>query len=167
MLTCVHGVARLWDLATGQTIVGWPISGNGGGAFLMPDGKHFLDAHQMRDLQTGAVLWSVDGRHPIGRVRSLPDGSRFTSSGYGLFYGTQLYDSGNGKILGQRPDSEPLAFSPDGRTLYVRTRDWHVLGLDTANGAARYRLIASAPSTGTLSILRPMASAPSRPITKV
>jgi outer membrane protein assembly factor BamB len=107
----------------------------------MPDGKRFLesyyDASQMRDVQTGAVVWVMDRREPMGRLLVSPDGSRIASLGA---QGTRLHDGASGKVIWHQPGAEPLAFSADGKTLYARTRDWHLLALDTIDGTVRSQI---------------------------
>ncbi|HXI54991.1 MAG TPA: PQQ-binding-like beta-propeller repeat protein [Polyangia bacterium] len=130
------------NLASGKPIRRWATR-EGANVILMPAGERALESYYdqswMRNLQTGAIIWSLHRAATVGLVLPSPDGHRVTSVGPG-YEGTRLHDSADGKVIWQHPAAEPLAFSADGRTLYLRTYDWHLLALDVTDGSLRLQI---------------------------
>ncbi len=153
ILTVRNETASLLDITTGQRL--WQVELWRGVAQLMPDGKHLLetdyDHSTMRDVPTGRKLWTVShaGTGAARRLLVSPDGTRiaFNDDDTG---GPRMHDAVNGRVLWRGGLADMLAFSADGRTLYVETRDWHLLGLATADGTVETDIDRKHTSTRSL-----------------
>jgi WD40 repeat protein len=134
---CAHGVAHMVDVANGRITEQWAIKGRG--ATLLADETRSIDVDYdkvwVRDRVTGAPLWTTR-REPRERVLASPDGRQVETCDRGRA-GMRLHDAATGIVSWNRAGVEPMAFSADGGTIYARTRDWHVLGLDSRTGAVR------------------------------
>ena len=133
---CANGVAHMVDVANGGITEQWAIKGRG--VTLLADEKRSIDVDydkvSVRDRVTGAPLWTTR-REPRERVWRPPTAARSrppTGAARGCGFTTPRPASCRGST-----GVEPMAFSADGGTIYARTRDWHVLGLDSRNGAVR------------------------------
>jgi WD40 repeat protein len=139
VLTQPRDQASLLDITTGETLWRWPVR-ESASVRLLPGGQRFLETYydetKVRDVATGRTLWAA--RHPAPNPsRSLlvsPDGTRIAFSDP-MTGGPRVHDVADGRVVWHGKPAHMLAFSADGRTLYVETRDWHVLALAAADGA--------------------------------
>ena len=139
LLAQPRDVASLLDITTGETLWRWPVR-ESASVRLLPGGQRFLETYfdetKVRDVATGRTLWAA--RHyesaPSRCLLVSPDGTRIAFADR-MAGGPRVQDAADGRLMWQGRQAKMLAFSADGRTLYVETRDWHVLALATADGA--------------------------------
>lgn len=154
VLSQPRDVASLVDITTGQTLWRWPVRESASVA-LLPGGKRFLESNydrtKLRDVATGQTLWELghEGSGPGRRWLVSPDGTRIAFSDH-MTGAPRLHDATDGRLVWHGKPSNILAFSADGRTLYVETRDWHVLALATADGAVQADIDRERTSTDAL-----------------
>jgi WD40 repeat protein len=142
--------ASLLDLTTGEALWRWPVR-EGAVVSLLAGGQRFLETYwdetKVRDVATGRTLWTA--KHALaGPSRSVlvsPDGTRIAFDAGG----PRMHDAADGRVLWQGQPANLLAFSADGRTLYVETRDWHVRALATTDGAVQADLDRKRTSTNS------------------
>jgi len=139
--TCLAGVVRLVDWATGETVKS--LEGHNGfiwSADFSPDGK--LLATSSAD--NSIIIWDISSGQPIGprlsnhggpvrRVAFSPDGSRLASAGIDNV--VFLWDVANGQaiggaMVGYANNAMDIAFTPDGSTLVASSLDGSITLLD-------------------------------------
>jgi WD40 repeat protein len=146
--------ASLVDITTGKALWRWPVRESAGVA-LLPDGRRFLESYydktKLRDVATGRTLWELghQGSGPARRWLVSPDGARIAFNDH-MIGGPRMHDAADGRLVWHGKPSNMLAFSADGRTLYVETRNWHVLALATSDGAVQADLDRERTSTDSL-----------------
>jgi WD40 repeat protein len=154
LLTRQGKVASLLDITTGQPTWRCPTRDDAM-VRLMPGGQRFLETHYehtaVRDVATCNTVWETD-HETWGPQTSLlisPDGRRIAVNDR-TTGGPRMHAAVDGRVLWQGKLGNMLAFSHDARTLYVETRDWHVLALATADGALQATIDRERTSTNTL-----------------
>jgi WD40 repeat protein len=139
--TCLAGVVRLVDWATGETVKS--LEGHNGfiwSADFSPDGQ--LLATSSAD--NSIIIWDVASGQPVGqrlsnhggpvrRVAFSPDGSRLASAGIDNV--VFLWDVANGQaiggaMVGYANNAMDIAFTPDGSTLVASSLDGSITLLD-------------------------------------
>ncbi len=132
-------IARLLDITTGQPVWQCPVHDDAS-LHLLPDGGRFLETHYghtaVRDVATCKTAWEA-GHETWGPQTPLlisPDGKRVALNDRDTG-GPRMHSTADGRVLWLGKLGNMLAFSADARTLYVETRDWHVLALAAADGA--------------------------------
>ncbi|MCI0459204.1 MAG: protein kinase, partial [Gemmataceae bacterium] len=173
-----QGDVRLWDVATGQSLVALPHNSRVQHVAFSPVGAYFLSLGE----DTKAKLWLTGGDRPIGTplthgemvcaVAFSPDGRTFATAGKDVHSPSQVgrvrfwatpVDQTKGISL---PHAEPMvlavAFSPDGRTVATstgspkaETRLWdastgHPRGGPLAHGASVWAVAFSPDGTKLL-----------------
>ena len=154
---------QLWDVATGQPLHRLTVKGSIESFMFMPDGKTLVTVRKDDDedeSERTLVFWDMAtgteqrqfsaGRAPRSRWTVSPDGTllaalsgtRTRPEGWSIF----LWDTANGRQLPSltvKPRStfpwdwnsfSALAFTPDGKTLYVGSVDATLIGRDPRTG---------------------------------
>jgi WD40 repeat protein len=132
-------VVRVWDTETGGAIATLEDAGNWGyGMSESPDGKHLIygvGERQGNEVTVRATVWELERGKAIARVKMpewcnlfflLPDGKTILAAGRdGKMFGT--WDMATGRRLspvpGHESDLRHLAFTADGKTLVMASRD--------------------------------------------
>ena len=154
LLTRWDKVASLLDITTGQPLWRCPVRDDAT-LRLLPGGGRFLETHYnhtaVRDVATCKTVWETS-HETWGPQTSLlvsPDGARIAVNELSTG-GPRLHDAADGRVLWRGKLGNMLAFSADGRTLYVETRDWHVLALSAADGALQATIDCERTSSNSL-----------------
>jgi hypothetical protein len=139
LLAQPRDVASVLDITTGEALWRWPVR-ESASVRLLPGGQRFLETYydetKVRDVATGRTLWAAKHYEAWPRLLVSPDGARIAFADR-MTAGPRVQDAADGHLLWRRPQAKMLAFSADGRTLFVETRDWHVLALATADGSVQ------------------------------
>ncbi|MFT3894159.1 MAG: hypothetical protein QM730_21215 [Anaerolineales bacterium] len=132
--TISHTNIAVWDISSGEMIryFDWV----GSGIAFHPNGVQIVSARgdgqiSLLDLRTGEPSWVVKGSESITSLVLNPDGRLLVTANNKVI---QFLDTYTGKVLGELPVTFvpcSLAFSPDGKTLAVGSRDGtiHVFSL--------------------------------------
>src|SRR5204862_8358016 len=118
-------------------------------------GRRFLETHYnftaVRDVATCATVWGTEHETwgPQTALLISPDGARIAVNDRNTG-GPRVYTAGAGHLLWRGKLGNMLGFSADARTLYVETRDWHILALAAADGALQATIDRERTSTNRL-----------------
>lgn len=165
------GVARVWDAGTGAELARWTTTSGEGD--LSPDGTRAITARagvagqgevaELRDVATGAVRWSVEGRARGAAMRFSADGARVITRGDEHHELITVHDARDGRALwragaGAYDDRPVLGFAGD-RVIALdaqrRLARWDAAGaaLGADDGPPDPRDLAIAPD-GTWAVTR-------------